>query len=395
MSGRSLLVGAAGGAVLGAAAVGAWWNLSSDPSRDPAAAAPAPAGPDLRPEVERLRRELDEARGRAAARPEVADVTAAAPAPARTSRAEKTTAGAEALPQERLDRDANQEEAHRAERVRRAEVLLRNGPMVLLDGLGEKWAAPWDLLESTEVYGRLFERRTSGPTVPGGDVLPALPLEDGSEVEFPAGRWSLDYRRLSDRREFPADLLITGQGMDATLIVLSTEHIKPSELRGLTFRDLTIMNHGPLLDSGGARFTLRLERCRVLGFDCGAGGSVMLNGAIGAFHAIQCRFEVGYGKTPAGYSHLFRVRRAFLASMEDCVFRGPFTSFYEEGRGAYRFSRCHFVEQRPDRRGHLEKPEAAARFVECSFEFVPEGHIFPTVPRALTDFNPDWAEKPK
>jgi len=103
-----------------------------------------------------------------------------------------------------------------------------------------------------------------------------------------------------------------------------------SEVRSLTFRDLTVDcsdNYLTDLRSGNPA-TIRFENVRVVGFDMGAGGSVMLAARRAAFFASGCRFEAGYGRSP-GSGNLFRVRSGLLARIEDSVFVGPFRSVFD------------------------------------------------------------------
>lgn len=59
-----------------------------------------------------------------------------------------------------------------------------------------------------------------------------------------------------------------------------------------------------------------LRRMRVVGFDCGAGGSVAFYTRACAILAQHCRFESGFGTNPEGYANLLRAGGAVAARFE-------------------------------------------------------------------------------
>ena len=178
--------------------------------------------------------------------------------------------------------------------------------------------------------------------------------------------------------------------MDETLVRLE-EISTRDEVQRLTFRDLTI-------DCGNDSFTdmrhdkpvtIRLERCRVVGFDSGAGGSVMLAARTAAFYATDCRIEAGYGRHADG--NLFRVGRGLQVRMENCVFVGPFNSILESNqRATYHFERCDFDDMSVFVKRSVEHPPQGARFVDCAFRYLPDDYRPTGELRSLSEINPAW-----
>ncbi|MHC4931232.1 MAG: hypothetical protein ACYTGV_03470 [Planctomycetota bacterium] len=287
-------------------------------------------------------------------------------------------------------------EREAAEQLRRD--LARGGVMTLLRGLSDRNGHPFSLVEDPKEFGALFERRVAGPTWDGTTLKPDEPIPAGATIIFPPGQFTLRVGRLGRGRDpFPADLLVLGSGMDATIVRLD-EVQATHEIRSLTFRDLTI-------DCGDRYFTdlrrdepavIRLERCRVVTFDMGAGGSVMLAARTAAFYATDCRFEAGFGGRPAWDGNLFRVSGGLLVRCERCVFRGPFESVYDRNDDAtYVFSRCEFLDM-PDRyRTRFERPPAGVRFAGCSFTYVDNEacSALRRTKRSFKQINPDWEDR--
>jgi hypothetical protein len=185
-------------------------------------------------------------------------------------------------------------------------------------------------------------------------------------------------------QEFPKDLVIEGRGMDVTLVTID-EISTRDEIHSLTFRDCTVDCGNDYLTDlrRDSPATIRMIRCRVVRFDMGAGGSVMLAARSAAFYASNCRFEAGFGRSP-GSGNLFRVRSGLLVRIEDSTFVGPFRSVYDINRSAtYVFERCRFEQQRVP----LDKPPAGVRFIDCTSTPPP---TMRSKPKPLTEINPDW-----
>ena len=284
-----------------------------------------------------------------------------------------------------------------AERVR-LEDPDRTRTMTMLRELGRRFDAPWGTLEDAGRMQALFARRTEGPVVDGRVTTALDTLPDGAELVFPAGRFELPVRTLRHAERFPRDLVIRGAGMDATVLVLDADWQARDEVHNLTLADLTIHTNDEYLESLREEpYMLRLERCRVIGFDMGAGGSCMLGGGTGLLYASDCRFEAGFGRSP-GSGNLFDVRGGFAARLERCTFVGPFRSVYYEWPGAAQlFVDCAFegvrdpvAEGAPGTAQDGPSHGDVVRFEDCTF--VPPAPDAAARParRSLTEINRDW-----
>lgn len=397
------------GAAVAGAVVGATLVRSMQPGPLPAssgAVSTLDRGAARDDEIARLRRELEEAR--ATARSAIAaQAPAHAPAAAGTPAvhaSDPAVAGRPAEIEEVKAKQARfaairgiservQEEERRATEARRVEDVSRGGTMALLAGLKRDWQPPWDLVSSTERYGKLFERTARGPSLDGASADLWDRPADGSVLQYPAGRFEFATSQMGNWREFPADLVVQGQGMDATLLVLYSSLELKAEVRSLTFRDVTIhANNHHLVQSRAEAMTLRMERCRIVGFDMGAGGSSMLAGSVAALHATDCRIEAGYGGAP-GSGNLFDVRGAFLARLERCVVRGPLSSVYYQWTGAAQlFRECQFLDLQESLRSHVENPGGMARFEDCTFAFLEGDYVKPKESKDPVEINPAWVD---
>lgn len=267
------------------------------------------------------------------------------------------------------------------------EDKARGGTMELLRNLGKEGTYLTGLVADESRFSGLFERRTAGPVV-NGPLRPAETLPDGATLSFPPG---VDNLRFPSTDRFAKDLLVLGYGMDATLVRLDDELDTRGEVHSLTFRDLTIDCHeNYFTDLRRAPAAIRLERCRVVGFDMGAGGSVMIQAPQAAFHATDCRFEAGFSRAQAGYGNLFRVD-AGVVRFDGCLIQGPFSSIYDAGRGTtYRFRRCAIRDAPGREESNFASPPDGVRFVECTFTYLPAQAQTPDKPRPLSDLNPAW-----
>jgi len=248
------------------------------------------------------------------------------------------------------------------------------GTIAMLRALADARTHLFELVGSAERFGALFERRAGGPSIDGRNLDEKRPIADGTTITFPAGLCSWSVRRLGRSRDnsFPKDLLVVGAGMDATILRLD-EFSSNDAIENLTFRDLTIdCGDDYMFDlRGDVPVSLRLERCRVFGFDMGGGGSVMLSADTAAFFASDSRFEAGYSRAgDRGFGNLFRVRSGLLARMERCTFVGPFSSVYDEDADAtYDFVQCRFENCRTkgfEIAACLAAPPDGVRFENCA-----------------------------
>lgn len=266
----------------------------------------------------------------------------------------------------------------------------RGGTMEMLKALSDAGARPFALVEDPTVFSTHFQRATSGPEVDGA----ARPKthdapESGSTIRYPDGEFELAVSRWGGREGFPEDLLIEGAGRDRTTLRFDEFNAR-GQVRSLTFRDVTVhANDNYLFDLRSQEpVTVRFERCRVVGFDMGAGGSVMLAARVGACYATDTLFEAGYGRHP-GSGNLFRVGGGFLARLERCEFIGPFRSLYDlNGGSTYVFQSCRFVNQKVP----LDGPPTGVRFHDCELaERDPDEIAGERLTASLAALDRDWS----
>lgn len=384
--------------------------------REEPAVGPPPPDAGLRAEAERLRGENERLRRELAA-----PAAGAAPAATVPDRAVEPLAGAPAadlLPEdapdsrraqardlaarirEQAQREYEGADATAAWRVREEmeeerrflEDRARGGTMALLTELAKDGTHLPKLVADRERFAACFARKTEERVIGGEEIPPEDPLADGTTVSLSEGVTRWDAAGYGARQRFPKDLLFRGRGMDRTLLYLN-ELRSNDEVASLCFEDLTLhCGDNYLTDLRSAHpMTIRMTRCRVVGFDMGAGGSVMLAARTAAFYAEDCRFEAGYGRTRPGFGNLFRVRSGLLARLDRCVFRGPFSSVFEADSAAtYLFKDCRFEEMGDRVEAALASPPNGVRLVGCTVVPTPEGRTASAERRPLTDFNPDW-----
>lgn len=267
----------------------------------------------------------------------------------------------------------------------------RGGVMQTLRNLAAAKTHAFALVDDPQRLATFFQRHASGPTIrPSGAWDPSEPLESGTTVILEAGvhRWSVS--RLHRSGDFPEDVLVRGAGMDQTLLRLD-EISAQGEVKSLTFEDLTLdASDNYLTDLRSENpVTIKMVRCRVVGFDMGAGGSVMLAARTAAFHAVDSRFEAGFGRTAPGFGNLFRVSRGLLVRMDRCVFNGPFRSVYDDGSAAtYVFSECRFENMPARTKSGLESPPSGVRMDNCTFAYL-DANARPDR-RPIRSINNDW-----
>lgn len=331
---------------------------------------PAPAAPVAGDVREMLRRELGEAPDET----RVEDVATRAEKKRRAHLAGAENAEAEAA------REV-------AEEIRRERVFLedkaRGGTMELLRNLDTQLP---DLVGDDKRFGALLERHGAGPLL-NAAPSPNETLENGTTISFPPGVHGLQLPRT---RRFPRDILVQGSGMDATLVRFAELGAR-DEVHSLTFRDMTIACGSYFTDLRNSPASIRLERCRVVGFDKGSGLSVMVKAPQLAFYATDCRFEA-VGRSP-GSGNLFQLK-AGLVRLDRCVIQGPLKSIYNaDSRATYLFSKCDIRDAPAEAEPGLKSPPNGVRFVECTFAYLPRGVTAPTTSRPLSDLNPNWPAK--
>jgi hypothetical protein len=199
------------------------------------------------------------------------------------------------------------------------------GVLTLLDKLAEGGAGPVsDVVRDPKRFDDLFPRQTPESVVNGLNAHehPDRLVENGVTLSFPAGVFKLR-GLMKERDPFPSDVTIAGAGMDATMIVLDEAFYTRGQLIRFSIRDCTVnTNNHYMLDLRLKPASLVFERARFIGFDMGAGGSVVF-GAVEhgfAIHALDCRFEGGYGRSPQ-HGCLLDVRNdALIARFDRCRF---------------------------------------------------------------------------
>lgn len=189
-------------------------------------------------------------------------------------------------------------------------------------------------------FATLFGARGGGNVVDGPSRKPDEPLAAGTVLTFPAGVFALgDLGRGNE--PFPSDVTVRGTGMDATLLVVDSLSAR-SVVDRFAIEDCTVFSDSGITDMRQHAAVLSLRRVRVVGFDCGAGGSAALYlFGKSALLAVDCRFEGGYGRAPGGYANLMDTRSLCLARFERCLFDR--TSLTDAGATA-RFVGCELRE---------------------------------------------------
>jgi hypothetical protein len=254
------------------------------------------------------------------------------------------------------------------------------------------WKATPDALEEG-LLGRVTARRTQGAGVEG-EGLKTAPSA-GTTINYGPGVHRVSSRLLVDRtrsRGLPDDLAFVGAGMDSTLLIVDGSFSTNEELHGLTFRDLTLTPKegqcGPF-DLRGPSATVDLERVRIVGYDCGAGGSVCFDARpSGAFiRASQCEFLGGFGRSPwSGHCNL-AYGSPLIGRFDGCRFEGTeLNTRYASGGGALLFKSCVFALAPSD---PLAGTHAGVRFVDCVTESTQSSTQAPPGPkRELSEWFP-------
>lgn len=166
-------------------------------------------------------------------------------------------------------------------------------------------------------FATLFAAQRTGATVDGTLPPKAAPAA-GDVIAFPDGVFGVG-NLFAGREPFPSDVTIRGAGIDRTLLVISELRTRAAVER-LTIADCTLFCSSGVTDMRQDPIVLRLLRVRIVGFDCGAGGSYALSAGAGmALLAQECRIEGGFGAHPTGYANLLRVSEPAMLRFERCV----------------------------------------------------------------------------
>jgi hypothetical protein len=216
-------------------------------------------------------------------------------------------------------------------------------------------------------FARLFEPSPAAPK----------PLE----VAFPAGVH--EWKAVGEIRRTRRGAVIRGAGMDRTLVRVRAA----VKAKGLAYRDLTVdLRSGRMLvDPDGV--SLRLERCRVIGFS----RDHALRLSEGILLATECRFEVAYDRRP-DRGGLARLEREVVARFEGClVSLGPAGgSLVAKVRGPTAFSRCRLLDLSERERALVETGSRDVSLEGCEIEWVEPRKVGKPDPRPLSDINPAW-----
>jgi hypothetical protein len=172
------------------------------------------------------------------------------------------------------------------------------------------------LVNAPASFAALFRPRVAGTTLDGPTVTSTTELGNGATLVFPAGVFRLD-DLARGRATFPSDVVVRGSGMDRTLLVADALRA-PGNLERFTIEDCTLFADDGVTDTRRAT-VVALRRVRIVGFDCGAGGSCAIYASrASAVLALECRFEGGYGRSPM-HGTLVDSRDALIARFDRCV----------------------------------------------------------------------------
>jgi hypothetical protein len=161
------------------------------------------------------------------------------------------------------------------------------------------------------------------------------------------------------RKPFPKDFTFEGSGVESTLVAIDEFDDTAGPVVNLTFRDMTILCKEYFCDWRSFPASLRFERCRVVGFDIGAGGSVCFSAPSIALWMSDCTLETGYGRNPPS-GNVLRVGYASLARFDGCHFVGTNLGYTGAGSVVLRDCTLDFV---PDADRASKDPQF--QFMEC------------------------------
>jgi hypothetical protein len=285
-----------------------------------------------------------------------------------------------------------------AAKVRTAEEALA-AALSGKDGVGAAralqqglWKPKPEDLEGALLDG-LVARRAAGPDVDGTTVNADLrsPPAAGTTLHFGPGVHRFDPRKLNRRNPYAVadDVALVGAGMDATLLVFETSTDFRDAVRGFSIKNLTLFAECDFIDQSGSPLTLTLERVRITGFDCGAGGSTALSSSSGALlTAVDCEFAGGYGRNPEGYANALDGDR-FVARFDRCRFERCALWHSKPSQSTFLFRGCTFVAAKSD---PLLDAGPSIRFTGCNVESVRKPGDPPPPARKLSDLFPDYGK---
>jgi hypothetical protein len=237
-----------------------------------------------------------------------------------------------------------------------------------------------------------FRPRKKGAShrLPVGATAPER-VDDGDLLQFLPGAHSFSVRRWRNK-PLPQDLTFEGYGMDQTLVTFDEFDDPSGAIVNLTFRDMTVdCGNNYLFDVRTKDGTVRFERCRVVRFDMGAGGSLLFGVKGLAIWMSGCRIEVGYGRSPP-YGNVFRSSDPILARLEDTTVVGAHLGYGGDGTSIV-LRGCRFETAPPGEKARMEKA-AWLHSVDTTVDEAPAAlHTLERwkSTRPLAEINPSWA----
>ncbi len=277
------------------------------------------------------------------------------------------------------------ERATHAEELERA--LATKDGLLFLRTIQKTRQGPFvELVGDATAFPGFFE-----PSI-GGGVLDGAALQQftrdtklsGVTIQFPAGVFEPRGLRFDPVEAPVTDVAIAGAGMDETLLVMRSIAFNAA-LERFTIRDCTVFVPSCyVFDLRIEPALLRFERVRILGYDCGAGGSSAFATAATMMWLSDCQILDGFGRSPGG--NIFDLRTAgVLIRLDRCLIQN--TAFGNvPSNSTVLFNACTL-------RGVRWFPEAkdGIEYRGCSIDKATTNADPPA--RSLDEFFPDWEKR--
>ncbi|MBK6939335.1 MAG: hypothetical protein IPH13_03885 [Planctomycetes bacterium] len=282
-----------------------------------------------------------------------------------------------------LGRDAAERATH-AEALERA--LTTKDGLLFLRTIQKTRQGPFvELVDDATTFPSFFEARIGGGVL-DGTALPQFTRDtklSGVTIQFPAGVFE-PRCRFDDVKAPVTDVAIAGAGMDQTLLVMQSVSFRVA-LERITIRDCTVfVPSGCVFDLRTEPALIRLERVRIVGYDCGAGGSCAFATAATMMWLSDCQILDRFGHHPGG--RIFDLRTdGVLIRLDRCRIEN--TEFGDVPSGStVLFNSCTL-------RGARRFPEAedGIEYRGCSIEKATTNEDPPA--RSLNELFPDWEKR--